>query len=109
MCRYAAPPGHVRTKPVERPEPGPLLAVIDAIPQADEAAPPKQRHTAKRVLERRRDEHGFTGGDTTVKDDVRVARARASVAGRCSCRSRIRPGTPRGTSARRAGCSAARG
>ena len=52
MCRYAAPPGHVRTKPVERPEPGPLLAVIDAIPQADEAAPPKQRHTAKRILER---------------------------------------------------------
>jgi transposase len=76
MCRYAAPPGYVRTKPVERPKLGPLIAVIDAILAADEAAPPKQRHTAKRIFERLRDEHGFTGGYTTVKDYVRVARVR---------------------------------
>jgi transposase len=76
MCRYAAPPGYVRTKPVERPKLGPLIAVIEAILEADEAAPPKQRHTAKRIFERLRDEHGFTGGYTTVKDYVRVARVR---------------------------------
>jgi transposase len=78
MCRYSAPPGYVRTKAPERPKLGPLLPVIDAILEADKTAPPKQRHTARRIFERLRDEHGFLGGWR--------ARARA----RCSCRSRIR-------------------
>ena len=34
----------------------------------------KQRHTAKRIFERLRDEHGFTGGYTIVKDYVREHR-----------------------------------
>ena len=37
----------------------------------------KQRHTAKRIFERLRDEHGFDGGYTVVKDYVRIARARS--------------------------------
>ena len=36
----------------------------------------KQRHTAKRIFERLRDEHGFAGGYTVVKDHVRICRAR---------------------------------
>ncbi len=36
----------------------------------------KQRHTAKRIFERLRDEHGFTGGQTIVKDYVRERRRR---------------------------------
>ena len=36
--------------------------------------PRKQRHTAKRIHERLRDEHGFDGGYTTVKDYVRERR-----------------------------------
>ena len=66
MCRYAAPPGYVRTKPVERPKLGPLVGVIDAILNADEKAPVKQRHTAKRIWVRLRDEHGFAGGYTVL-------------------------------------------
>ncbi len=31
----------------------------------------KQRHKAKRIFERLRDEHGFAGGQTIVKDYVR--------------------------------------
>ena len=34
----------------------------------------KQRQTAKRIFERLRDEHGFTGGYTIVKDYVREHR-----------------------------------
>ena len=34
----------------------------------------KQRHTAKRIFERLRDEYGFDGGYTTVKDYVRENR-----------------------------------
>jgi len=50
--------------------PGPLLPVIDAILKADRTAPLKQRHTAKRIFERLRGEHGFAGGYTVVKDHV---------------------------------------
>jgi len=78
MCRYAAPPGYVRTKPVDRPKLGPLIGAIDAILDADDKAPVKQRHTAKRIWRRLRDEHGFAGGYTTVKDYVRRVRARLS-------------------------------
>src|SRR5262249_2270108 len=42
----------------------------------DQQAPPKQRHTAKRIFERLRDEHGYTGRLTVVKDAVRALRQR---------------------------------
>jgi transposase len=77
MCRYSAPPGYMRTKDPEKPKLGPLLAVIDAILESDKTAPPKQKHTAKRIFERLRIEHGFSGGYTVVKDYVRLARMRA--------------------------------
>ena len=41
-----------------QPQPGPLLPVIDAIL----AAPVKQRHPAKQILERLRNKHGSVGG-----------------------------------------------
>lgn len=69
-------PGYARTKPVTKPKLGALLPVIDAILEADRVGPVKQRHTAKRIFERLRDEHGFGGGYTVVKDYVRIARAR---------------------------------
>ena len=76
LCRYSAPPGYRRTKELEKPKLGPLVPVIDAILDADKTAPPKQRHSAKRIFERLRIEHGFLGGYTVVKDYVRRARAR---------------------------------
>ncbi len=76
MCRFSLPPGYTRTKPVAKPKLGPLLPVIDAILDADRTAPVKQRHSAKRIFERLRDEHGFVGGYTVVKDYVRLCRAR---------------------------------
>jgi len=77
MCRFSAPPGYVRSKAPERPKLGPLIPVIDAILEADKTAPPKQRHTAKRIFERLRIEHGFAGGYTIIKDYVRLARLRS--------------------------------
>ena len=76
MCRYSAPPGYVRTRPAEKPKLGPLMPVIEAILEADRTAPAKQQHTAKRIFERLRDEHGYGGGYTVVKDHVRRLRAR---------------------------------
>ena len=76
MCRFSLPPGYTRTKLVKKPKLGTLLPVIDAILEADGTAPSKQRHSAKRIFERLRDEHGYAGGLTVVRDYVRVARGR---------------------------------
>jgi transposase len=43
--------------------------------ESDKTAPPKQRHTAQRIFERLRDEHGFTGGDGTVRRFVAKLKA----------------------------------
>jgi transposase len=47
------------------------VGVIDAILTEDKTRPAKQRHTAKRIFERLKEEHDFTGGYTIVKDYVR--------------------------------------
>ena len=73
MLQYAVPPGYQRQQPIRRPKLGPWLGVIDAILEDDKQRPAKQRHTAKRIFERLREEHGFTGGYTIVKDYVRSA------------------------------------
>ena len=77
MLRHAVPPGYRRTKPPPRPRLDAFTAAIDQILAADRSAPPKQRHTAKRIYDRLRAEHGFAGGYTIVKDYVRERRARA--------------------------------
>ena len=51
--------------------------MIDAILEGDTRVPRKQRHTAKRIFERLRDEYGFTGQYTIVKDYVRGHRRRS--------------------------------
>src|SRR5947209_18656022 len=77
MLTFSVPPGYRRTRPPARPKLDAVATLIDAILEADRTAPPKQRHTAKRIWQRLRDEHGFAGGYTTVKDYVRERRARA--------------------------------
>ena len=71
MLAYSAPPGYQRQKPVRRPKLGPWQGAIDAILEDDKLRPRKQRHTARRIFERLRAEHGYTGGYTIVKDYVR--------------------------------------
>ena len=77
MLTFSVPPGYRRTKPPSRPKLEAFTAIIDAVLEADRASPPKQRHTAKRIHERLRAEHGFAGGYTIVKDHVHERRARA--------------------------------
>ena len=76
MLGYSAPPGYRRQDPPRRPKLEPCTGVIGAILEADRQVPRKQRHTAKRIFERLRDEHGFTGQYTIVKDYVRERRRR---------------------------------
>ena len=74
MLSYSAPPGYRRQTPARRPKLEPYTGVIDQILEKDHSVPKKQRHTAKRIFERLRDEYGFRGGYTTVKDYVREHR-----------------------------------
>ena len=76
MLRFSLPPGYERKKPVKRPKLGPWLGIIDQIVVDDQSQPKKQRHTAKRIWDRLKAEHGFGGGYTVVKDYVRQARLR---------------------------------
>src|SRR3954464_7088106 len=68
MLAFSVPPGYRRAQPPRRPKLGAFTAIIDQILAADRAAPPKQRHTAKRIFERLRAEHSYAGGYTSVKD-----------------------------------------
>src|SRR6056297_1397651 len=71
MMAFSVPPGYRRTAPVKRPKLDAFTGIIDGWLDSDREVHRKQRHTAKRVFERLRDEHGFTGGYTIVKDYMR--------------------------------------
>ncbi len=73
---HSVPPGYRRKAPPKRPKLDPYIGIIDRILEEDNRVPPKQRHTSKRIFERLRDEHGFSGGETIVKDYVREHRRR---------------------------------
>ena len=74
MLRYSVPPGYRRERPPRRPKLDPYKGVIDRILEDDQSLPKKQRHTGKRIYDRLRDEHGFPGKYTIVKDYVRERR-----------------------------------
>jgi transposase len=62
---------------VKRPKLGPWVGTIDAILEADKKVPAKQRHTAKRIFDRLKQEYGFPGGYTIVKDYVHGRKVRS--------------------------------
>jgi len=76
MLSFPEPPGYRRTKTPARPKLDPYVGIIDKILEDDTKRLKKQRHTSKRIFERLRDEYGFTGGITIVKDYIFAARQR---------------------------------
>jgi transposase len=70
MCQFAVPPGYRRAQSAVSPTLAPFVGIIDAILEADKQVHVKQRHTAVRIRERLRDEHGYTGGYTIVREYV---------------------------------------
>ena len=58
----SVPPGYRRTAQIKRPKLDGFTGFIDQWLLDDLSRNRKQRHTAKRVFERLRDEHGFKGG-----------------------------------------------
>lgn len=70
ILSHSEPPGYRRKKERSKPKIGPYLDRIREIIQADTNVPRKQRHTAKRIFERLREE-GYRGGYSQVKTAVR--------------------------------------
>jgi len=68
------PPARKRPEGRAAPKLGPYRALIDAWLEADREAPRKQRHTARRVFERLRDEHGVEISERQVRRHVRKRR-----------------------------------
>ena len=76
MLVFSVPPGYRRRQVANRPKLDAFTGIIDQILETDKLVPKKQRHTSKRIFERLRDEHGFTGGLTIVKDFIFAAKQR---------------------------------
>jgi transposase len=74
ILAHAEPPGYRVSQPRPKRKLEPFLPIIHEMLEADRQAPKKQRHTAKRIFERLRAEHGYAGGQTVVKDAVRAWR-----------------------------------
>ncbi len=74
ILQHEDPPGYRPSVPRGRPQLGPFLGVIDQILEDDRSAPVKQRHTARRIFHRLRDEHGYSGSEITVARYVGRAR-----------------------------------
>ena len=77
MVAYSVPPGYRRRRPPRKPKLEPFTGVIGRILEEDLRVPKKQRHTAKRIFARLRDEYGFDGQYTIVKDYVRQHRRKS--------------------------------
>lgn len=76
ILSHTEPPGYRQSQPRPKRKLEAFLPVIHQILEEDRHAPRKQRHTSRRIFERLRDEHGFSGGWTVVKDAVRAWRQR---------------------------------
>jgi len=75
MSEEPVPPGYRQRSARARPVLGPFLEKIEKMLAVDEEAPHKQHHTGQRIFERLRDEFGYKGGSTQVRDYVGMLRA----------------------------------
>lgn len=71
ILEHSEPPGYRLAKPRRKRKIGPYIEVIDQILRQDKSVHRKQRHTVRRIFERLRDEHGYSGGYTAVKVFIR--------------------------------------
>ena len=74
ILAHSEPPGYRQSQPRRKPKIGPFEKRIEQWLVEDREMPRKQRHTAKRIWERLRDEEDYEGGYTAVKDTVRRLR-----------------------------------
>src|SRR6202035_3977501 len=72
IVHHAEPPPFPIPQPRAKPTLGRFLPIIQQILEDDRHAPAKQRHTARRIYERLRDEREYAGCASIVRDAVRM-------------------------------------
>ncbi len=77
MLQFSVPPGYRRRERPASKKLGPYMSWIDKVLEDDRSVHKKQRHTAHRIFERLRDEEGFSGGYTIVREHVARALLRS--------------------------------
>ena len=73
ILTHTEPPGYRRSKP-RKSKLDPFLPIIHEILKADQKVHRKQRHSARKILQRLKAEHGYDGGITIVQEAVRAWR-----------------------------------
>lgn len=74
ILQHAAPPGYQRQAAPKRPKLGPVQAELDRIIAREAALPPAVRRSARRIMQELREQHGFSGSLTIIKDYLRSQR-----------------------------------
>ncbi len=74
ILKHSQPPGYRMNAPRKKRALEAFVPILEQILRDDRNAPRKQRHTAKRLFERLKAEHGYGGGYTVIKDAVRAWR-----------------------------------
>ena len=64
---HSTPPAFQKPDNRKKPTIDPVSSIIDAWLEEDRQRPRKQRHTAYRIFERLRDEHGYQGHSSTIR------------------------------------------
>ncbi|WP_231756346.1 sialate O-acetylesterase [Lignipirellula cremea] len=71
ILSHEEPPGYRTAQPRPRPVMEAFLPIIEEILEQDKTSHAKERHTAKRIYDRLRQEQQFTGSYSSVKEVVR--------------------------------------
>lgn len=77
MLSHSAPPGYERTQPPKEPKLNLHKAWIDEILESDKRVHRKQKHTAKRLYDRLKEERAFTGSYTIVRTYIAKKRLKS--------------------------------
>lgn len=72
----AEPPKYHLSKPRPRPVLDAVRALVEEMLRSDAGQPRKQRHTARRIFHRLREEHGFQGAESSIRRCVAELRQR---------------------------------
>jgi transposase len=78
ILEHAEPPGYQMRQPRKKRKLELFLPILEQMLKDDRRVHRKQRHTARRIFDRLRAEHGYEGGITIVRDAVRAWHVRVA-------------------------------
>ncbi len=81
ILQHDAPPGYQRNRAPLRPKLDPVRPVLDRLILEDSRRPGPQRRSAQTLMQELRNQQGYAGGLTIIKDYLRASRRAQAQAG----------------------------